>query len=141
MSDGLIEQRLVALKTRASGALTAELKRDEVLSHTIPAAGVVHMASGEPGVPEVTFPLTYHYQHAVEFMFYAQSATGRIAVLDALRQQLGAAIDSDRTLGGLCDWVEGQLVEVDELPVDGAPPIRFERVVVTLFYGISNPLT
>ncbi|MBW4984135.1 acyl-CoA transferase [Mameliella sp. CS4] len=136
-----VEARMSALYTLANGAVTGGVERNLVVPEAIPAAGLVIMRDGRPAVESVTLPRTYHLDHDVEFEFYAQGATGREAVTDARRQELGAAIEADRTLGGLCDWVEAQPVESDDQRVQGGKSMRVDVVRVTLSYATTNPLT
>lgn len=141
MPIGAIETRLTALEMLAKAALSGDFRRDEPLPAEIPSVGLIIMESGETGEPEITFPLTYHYRHAVPFTIYVQQHEDAEDVIDALRQELGAAIAADRTLGGLCDWVEAQITETDTVPFTGTTTLRFERITVTMSYGIANPLT
>jgi len=91
--------------------------RGEVLPERIPPAGLMILRDGEPGEPEVTLsPLTYHYRHRAEIEAVVQGAN-RDAAFDALCAGIGAVIAADRTLGGLCDWVEAEAPQPVDLPV------------------------
>ncbi len=77
-----------------------------VLPERVPAEGLLILRDGEPGEPDVTLsPLTYHYRHRAEIEAVVQGAA-RDTAFDMLTASIGAAIAGDRTLGGLCDWVE-----------------------------------
>lgn len=141
MPNSDVEARLVALHDLLGGAVTGGVLRNEVLPQSIPAAGLVIQRDGSANVAEVTLPLTYHLDHRVEVEIYAQGYAGREAVTDARRQEIGAAIASDRTLGGLCDWIEAMPVETDDQRIEGADGIRVDLVAVTMFYATTNPLT
>lgn len=140
MPDSAMESRLSALHTLLDSAVTGGVLRNAVLPVQIPEAGLVIMRDGRPTLDSVTLPLTYHYDHAVEVEVYAQAATGREAVTDARRQEIGAAIAGDRDLSGLCDWVETQPMESDDQPVEGAPALRVDLVRITMSYATTNPL-
>ena len=87
--------------------LAALTLRDEVLPERIPTAGLIILRDGQPGEPEVTLsPLRYHYQHRAELEVVVQTGTGRASAFDSLIAAIGAALEADRTLGGLCDWIE-----------------------------------
>lgn len=141
MPDSDIEVRLSALHALLHAAVTGGVLRNELVPREIPATGLVIMRDGRPEVVDVTMPRTYHIDHDVEVEFYAQAASGREAVTDARRQEAGAAIDADRTLAGLCDWVEALPIESDDLRVEGGEGIRLDTVRVTLSYATTNPLT
>src|SRR5690606_18652110 len=99
------ETILAVLHIRLS-ALPATALRGEVLPERVPAAGLLILRDGELGELEVTLsPLRYHYQHRAEIEVVVQGAARDIA-FDTLCTSIGAAIGADRTLGGLCVWVE-----------------------------------
>jgi len=47
---------------------------------------------------------------------------------------------ADRTLGGLCDWVEATWQSHEEIPEPGAETIRADTIEVIMTYVISTPL-
>jgi hypothetical protein len=99
------ETILAALHARLS-ALPSTALRGEVLPERVPAEGLLIRRDGEPGEPEVTLsPLAYHYQHRAEIEAVVQG-TDRDAAFDALTANIGVALAADRTLSGLCEWVE-----------------------------------
>ena len=114
--------------------------RGEVLPERIPPAGLMILRDGEPGEPEVTLsPLTYHYRHRAEIEAVVQGAD-RDATFDALCASIGAVIAADRTLGGLCDWVEAEAPRPVDLPVEGAPSLKAAVIPVILHYSTTDPL-
>lgn len=115
--------------------------RGGVSPERIPTAGLVILRDGNPGEPAVTLsPLMYHYQHRVELEVIVQSARHREGVFDALTAQIGAVIAADRTLGGLCDWVEPEAPEPVDLPVEGGSSLKAAVVPVVLHYATADPL-
>jgi hypothetical protein len=67
------------------------------------------LPDGVPGEPAVTLsPLRYHYQHRVELEAVVQSGSGLDAAFATLAAGVGGVMSADRTLGGLCDWVEAE---------------------------------
>ncbi|WP_347268357.1 acyl-CoA transferase [Paracoccus sp. (in: a-proteobacteria)] len=120
------------------GALTL---RDEVLPERIPAAGLIILRDGQPGEPEVTLsPLRYHYQHRAELEVVVQAGTGRASAFDDLIAAIGAALESDRTLGGICDWVEPEAPASVDLPIEGAAALKAAVVTIVLHYTTTGPL-
>ncbi len=114
--------------------------RGEVLPERIPPAGLMILRDGEPGEPEVTLsPLTYHYQHRAEIEAVVQGAN-RDAAFDALCAGIGTALVADRTLGGLCDWVEAEAPRPVDLPVEGAASLKAAVIPVILHYSTTDPL-
>ena len=114
--------------------------RGEVLPERIPPAGLMILRDGEPGEPEVTLsPLTYHYQHRAEIEAVVQGAN-RDAAFDALCAGIGTALVADRTLGGLCDWVEAEAPQPVDLPIEGSASLKAAVITVILHYSTTAPL-
>ena len=135
------ESALAALHARLL-ALPATALRGDVLPERIPATGLIILRDGNPGEPEVTLsPLTYFYEHRAELEVVIQSGTGRDALFDALTASIGTALASDRTLGGLCDWVEAEAPEPIDLPIEGAAALKAAVIIVVLHYATPDPLT
>lgn len=121
--------------------LTALVLRDEVLPERIPTAGLIILRDGQPGEPEVTLsPLRYHYQHRAELEIVVQAGTGRASAFDTLIAAIGTAVEADRTLGGLCDWVEPEAPASVDLPIEGAAALKAAVITVVLHYTTTGPL-
>lgn len=134
------ETVLAALHARLQ-PLAALTLRDEVLPERIPAAGLIILRDGQPGEPEVTLsPLLYHYQHRTELEVVVQTGTGRASAFDDLITAIGTALVADRTLGGLCDWVEPEAPVSVDLPVEGAATLKAAVIIVVLHYTTTGPL-
>lgn len=122
--------------------LPATALRGEVLPERVPAAGLLILRDGDPGEPEVTLsPLTYHYQHRAEIEAVVQAASDRDAAFDTLIAGVGTALGEDRTLGGLCDWVEAEAPRPVDLAVDGAATLKAAIIPVVLHYASADPLS
>ena len=136
----LRETILTALHTRLL-PLAALVLRDEVLPERIPTTGLIILRSGQPGEPEVTLsPLRYHYQHRAELEVVVQSSTGRASAFDSLISSIGSSLEADRTLGGLCDWIEPEAPVSVDLPIEGAAALKAAVIIVVLHYSTSGPL-
>ena len=133
------ENILTALHARLL-ALPAAALRGDVLPERVPAAGLLILRDGEPGEPEVTLsPLRYHYQHRAEIEAVVQGAA-RDAAFDTLCASIGAALAADRTLAGLCDWVEAEAPRPVDLAVEGAANLKAAVIPVILHYSTAAPL-
>ncbi len=118
-----------------------DLRRNDVLPSKINPQGLVILRDGDPGEAETTMsPLLYHYEHRAEIEVFVQSGTDREALFDALCQSIGAAVVADRTLGGLCDWVEAEAPAPDDTPQEGAITFRAAVIGVRLHYATPDPL-
>ena len=133
------ETILAALHARLS-ALPATALRGEALPERVPATGLLILRDGEPGEPDVTLsPLRYHYQHRAEIEAVVQG-NDRDTTFAALCASIGSAISADRTLGGLCDWIEVEAPRPVDLPVDGAASLKAAVIPVILHYTTADPL-
>ena len=134
------ETVLAALHVRLQ-SLAALTLRDEVLPERIPAAGLIILRDGQPGEPEVTLsPLRYHYQHRAELEVVIQAGTSRASAFDDLIVAIGTALEAERTLDGLCDWVEPEAPATVDLPVEGAAALKAALITVVLHYTTTGPL-
>ena len=135
------ETILAALYARLL-ALPATALRGDVLPERIPATGLIILRDGNPGEPEVTLsPLTWFYEHRAELEVVIQAGSGRDALFDALAGSIGAALAADRTLGGLCDWVEAEAPEPVDLPIEGAAALKAAVIIIVLHYSTADPLS
>ena len=122
-------------------SLAATVLRDEVLPERIPLAGLIILRDGQPGEPEVTLsPLRYHFQHRTELEVIVQPPGNSAAAFDVLITSIGTALAADRTLGGLCDWIEAEAPASVDLPVEGAVSLKAAVVTVFLHYTTADPL-
>ena len=134
------EAILAALYARLQ-PLAALVLRDEVLPERIPATGLIILRDGQPGEPEVTLsPRRYHYQHRAELEVVVQAPNDRASAFDSLIASIGSALETDRTLGGVCDWVEPEAPASVDLPVEGAAALKAAVITVVLHYTTTGPL-
>ncbi len=134
------ETILAALYARLQ-QLAALTLRDEVLPERIPSSGLIILRDGQPGEPDVTLsPLRYHYQHRAELEVVVQASTSRASAFDTLIAAIGTALEADRTLGGLCDWVDPEAPASVDLPVEGAAALKAAVITVVLHYTTTGPL-
>ncbi|MDO5757305.1 MAG: acyl-CoA transferase [Rhodobacterales bacterium] len=115
--------------------------RNEVLPERISPVGLVILRDGNPGEAEVTLsPLRYHWQHRAELEVFVRGASGLELTFDILIAAIGQTIALDRTLGGLCDWIEADAPETVDLAVEGAAAIKAAVLMITLHYTSTDSL-
>lgn len=137
--ESILQALLAVLETMPD----ATILRGAILPERIPTGGLLILRDGDPGTPEVTLsPLQYHFEHRaeIEAIVQGKTPTDRDAAFDTLLQSLGAVITVDRTLGGLCDWVEAEAPQPLDLPVEGAEGLKAAIVPVILTYTTADPL-
>jgi len=139
------EEVLDAIKALIAGSLpNAEVKRNLDKPERIPPGGLVIIRDGDPGEPEVLLsPLTYVYEHRIpiELAAFASASLTREQVLDQMLVAIGAAVEADRTLGGLCDFIETEAPTSDDLETAGAISGRWADAAIIASYATANPLT
>lgn len=138
------EQVIEAVKALVSNALpNADVKRNLAKPERIAPGGLAVVRDGDPGEPEVLLsPLTYVYAHRIpiEVAAYESASRPREDVLDEMLGAIGNAVRADRTLGGLCDFLEVEAPAPADLETLGAAPARFAEVAVVAVYGTADPL-
>jgi hypothetical protein len=120
------------------------VERNDAKVDDVPPAGLLVLHDGDPGEPEVLMsPLTYIYTHRAQLDIFAADVVGgddREAVFDAICTSVGEAVAVDRTLGGLCDWVEAQAPAAQPLDAPGAAPVKAASIMIMLIYGTTDTL-
>ena len=117
------------------------LPRNISLPTRIPTAGLVILRDGTPGEPEVSLsPLTYHYDHAAVVEVIVQGQATQDAQFDAICVAIGTRLAANRTLGGLCDWLEGAAPDPTEIITEGGEAMKGAAVTFTLTYSTTNPI-
>jgi hypothetical protein len=128
------EQVLDALKALLETVPDAVVQRNSVLPEKVPAGGLIIRRDGDPGEPERALGgfASAYYRHAVEIEVYVEEgdATARDAVFDGLLQQIGDALESDQTLGGLAFGLTYRRPEPSIEAVAGAPAIKSATLTV-----------
>ncbi len=122
----------------------ARVERNAAKPERIPAGGLVIIRDGDPGDPEVHLsPLTYIYTHRVpvEIAVLAAPPLSREQVLDQALQAIGEAVEANRTLAGLCDFIEPEAPSSDDLEATGTVAARWADLVIVATYATPNPLT
>lgn len=138
------EQVLDGIKVLIATALpNADVKRNLAKPERIPPGGLVIVRDGDPGEPEVMLsPLLYVYTHRVpiEIAAYESSSATREQVLDEILGAIGTAVAGDRTLGGLCDFIEAEAPATDDIDTAGARLGRWADAAIVAVYGTTDPL-
>lgn len=121
----------------------AQLLRDAVLPERIPAAGLMILRDGDPGVPEALLsPPRWYYEHRAEIdvLVDRPAPAARDAAFDALVVSIGRALAVDPTLGGLVDHALGEAPAPLALAIEGAEGIKAATIGIILPYDTSDPL-
>ena len=106
----------------------------------IPAAGMIMGSTGDPGQPEVDLsPVSYTYAHKipVEVLMPATAGDG---ALRALIKPIGDAVLANRSLGGLCNFLDITAPVFTSDDAMGALPVRVAAFDFLAEYTVSNPL-
>jgi len=139
------EQVIGAIKALVAAALpSADVKRNLDKPERIPPGGLVIIRDGDPGEPEVLLsPLTYVYAHRVpiELAAFASAPITREEALDQMLSAIGAAVAANRTLDGLCDFIEPEAPSSDDLETAGAVSGRWADTAIVAHYATPDPLT
>jgi hypothetical protein len=138
------EAILSALFETLRTGLAAAVRRNETLPEKVPGSGLVIVRDGDPGEPEILLsPLSYAWRHRAPLDVVVGGGTQvqRDTALDTLLIAVGVALEANRTLGGLVDWLEIGPPSFEIVPIEGAAPIKGAVVPVILHYETSSPLS
>lgn len=119
----------------------ADVKRNTNRPVRPDPGGNVVVRDGDMGEPEVLMsPLTYIYtrRFVLEILPFTNGDPDYAQV--RMLEPFGVAIERDRTLGGLADWIEPEAPMVDDADVPGSPGLRWIEVGLLVTYATSNPL-
>ncbi|PHY20969.1 hypothetical protein CSW59_06875 [Caulobacter sp. BP25] len=132
---------MVELETRFKAALpNAEVARNEPKAQRISPGGDVTLFDGDPGEPEVLLsPLSYTYEHRIPVEI-AAGGDDPAGLLETLLREIGLVIEADRTLGGLCSWLDAEAPSPEPLDAPGAAVGRRADLVVIATYTTRSPL-
>jgi len=138
------EQVIGALRVRLETLSGGAVERNSAVPEKISAGSLVVLRDGNPGFPDTAlggFGGAY-YSHDMEIELYVEEgdAVARDAVFDALVREIGTALESDPTLGGLAFGMTYARPEIDTEAVIGAPAIKTGTIVVTVEYETDSPL-
>ena len=115
---------IAALEAAIRAAVTVPVTRDETRAREVPAGGLILLREGDGDVDQVIMsPLMYQMRHTVPVVIMVKHTTtvaAARAALDALLLGVHAAVVSNRTLGGLADWVQPNAPSFEEEEQDGA---------------------
>lgn len=138
------EAILVALHAAitAHAPAGASVRRNDPLPQRVPATGVIIVRDGDPGEPQVLLsPITYLYEHIAQVEVIVEAPSGsRDAVYDSLVQAVGSAIVADRSLGGLCDWIDATNPSPLDLAEAGTDSFKAATIPVVLSYATTSPV-
>ncbi len=119
--------------------------RDEDAPERVPPQGHVVVREGEREEPDRTIgsgAMQYYHVDHIDIEVYAigNKATSRQTRLDRLLIAIDAAIESDRTLGGLALLVELAIEQYDDFFTDGAEPAKAALVDLQVEYETETAL-
>ena len=136
------ETIIAALRTALTDGLPIEVHRNASLPEVIGENGFASLGDGAPGEPvDVTMsPITYSYAHSMPLDLAVQTADND-AALKVLKDAVNTTILADRTLGGLCEWIEIFPQEAEAGAFPGAASVKFQIINLVVHYQTANPLS
>lgn len=118
---------------------------DEAPADRIPPEGRAVVAAGDPGEPEIDLsPVTYNYQHSIPVQISALPDLDRhltaIQVLDERIELIADAVEADRTLGGLVEYLDGASPSLDDIYTSGSATAATAELMLVATYATTKPL-
>ncbi|MDR7232293.1 hypothetical protein J2X45_003399 [Caulobacter sp. BE264] len=135
------EAILAAVETLLQSAVPlSSVSRDEVKADEIDPAGTFVVFDGDPGEPEIDLsPLRYTWTHRIPVSVGARGGDPR-GLLDTVLKSVGVAISANRTLGGLCEWLDAEAPSPDPLEAPGTEVHRWTDLIIIATYATTSPL-
>lgn len=127
------EDIFTALETLLRANVTATILRNAALPEIVLDEGLIILHDGDPGEPERTlggFDAVL-YSHVAEMDVVCTKGD---AALDAIFEQIGAALRSDPTLGGLVHTMLAMHPRTTLEAQPGSPVFKYGSVDLTLVY-------
>lgn len=120
------------------GADVRGFDEDTTEPETIGAGGAVMGYPGDPGDPDVDMsPLAYNYDHEFPLEIAAIDEAGGLSLVEMI-EALGAAVEADRFLGGLCSYLDITAPQFRDRSTERATP-NWADVSIIASYATSNP--
>lgn len=120
-----------------------KVQRNGELPQVVGPEGLVVLRDGNGEIDEYVIgapePYTWAYAPTIEVLVQDKSAELRDPQFDRIVAAIGAAVATDRTLGGLCDWCEVALPDASEVSIANAPGVKGGQIAVAISYSSSNP--
>lgn len=89
------------------------------------------------GAPE---PYTWDFKPLLEIAVQDAGPAERDPQFDALVTAVSAVVMANRTLGGLCDWLDAVLPDAADKPIANAPGIKGATIPLSISYSSASPL-
>ena len=138
------EQILIALKSALEAIPDISVERNSAVPEKIQSAGLIILRDGtadEPEQPLGGFGGVYCRQDAeIEIYVEDGDAAARDTAFDSLLGQVGAALNTDPTLGGLAFGLTYSRPEIDTEAVIGGPAIKAGTLIVAIEFEADTPL-
>lgn len=132
---------LIARSVPQAELVGFELPQPE--ARTVGEHGMIAGEMGEPGDPEVDLsPPAYNYAHAIPLEVGQRQdlpAEYKALSLAGMLAAIGTGIAADRTLGGLCSWLEATAPEFEDIEEDGAT-FGWASFEIVAHYSTTDPL-
>lgn len=123
----------------------ATVLRNGTVPEEIPDGGLVIIRDGDPGAPDEVLGgfRDVFYQHSVDIELYAAHAVQetRDATFGYLLKGVGAALEANLTLGGLCAGFSYGAPAASTEPTDGGHDIKQGVLTLLVDYTAAAPLS
>lgn len=133
-----------ALVQRAlPGATVRGMANDDAKPERTSELGDVIIRSGDPGQPDIDLsPPVYWWDHSIpiELAAYRSQSKTSQEVLDDMLVAIGTEIVADRTLGGLCQYLDAEAPTDGETTMSGAATMGWADFAIVATYSTSSPL-
>jgi hypothetical protein len=139
------ENVLQALATLIDDHTTAKFERNASVPEKIPEGGMIVLRDGNPGSPDTALggfsEVYYEHEADIEFYYADGAQSSRDAGFDTLVMQVGTALESDPSLGGLISGMSYARPDVSVEIIPGADAIKLGTMPIVLEYEAPSSLS
>lgn len=125
------------------GASVRGMSAEEAKPETVGPLGMAIVRSGDPGEPDIDLsPATYWWEHSIPIELAGYQSAGRSSqeALDDMVAAIWAGIVADRSLGGLCTWLDAEAPTDGETDLRGAKPLGWADFNIIASYSTDSPI-
>lgn len=137
--EDVLEAVLVLVRDSGTSAI---VDRNVDKPERVGSEGVIIIRDGDPGEPEVDLnPPTYNYEHRIPLeVGYVPNPNVKLGeARDFILSPIGIAVAADRTLGGLCMYLEVVAPVTHELNEFGTASGQWADASIIAHYATTDP--
>lgn len=137
------DEVLAALAAGLAAIDGPEFERNQAVKTRVPSGGRLVLWDGTGEVDEYVIgapkPYLWNWRAKLQVTVEHAHTAQRDLLFSNLCEAIGDALKGDRTLGGLCDWVDASPPDITETAIEGAPAFKGGEIDIIITFASDNP--